>query len=169
MTSRLDRSGFTLVEMMVASSISLIVMFALAGMFLFCQRMFHITMAEAESTLALRDIRDKILFRAGPGLDSGLLTGKASADTASITTTWPVMDTDAANDKPDRIRLVFRDSSFFNERLAHSDANLKWFRYGGFVLRKDWTQTVDLPRIKIDLGNPSEESVRQATWILLPQ
>ncbi len=169
MTARSDRSGFTLVETMVASSIALIVMLALVGSFLFCQRMFRLTMAEAESTLALRDIRDKLLFRAGPGLNSGLLTGKASADAASITMNWPTTDQDTANDKPDRIRLVWRNSSFFNERLAHTDTNLKWFKPGGFLLQQNWTQTVDLPRIKIDLGSPVEESVRQTTWILLPQ
>ena len=63
MTARPDRSGFTLVETMVASSIALIVMFALVGMFLFCQRMFRLTMAETESTLAMRDVRDRLLFR----------------------------------------------------------------------------------------------------------
>ena len=67
MPARTDRSGFTLVETMVASSIAMIVMLALVGMFLFCQKMFRITMAEAESTLAMRELRDKLLFRAGPG------------------------------------------------------------------------------------------------------
>ena len=75
MTARFDRSGFTLIETMVASSIAMVVMLALVGMFLFCHRMFRLTMAEAESTLAIRDIRDKLLFRAGPGLNIGLLTG----------------------------------------------------------------------------------------------
>ena len=169
MTIRPDRSGFTLIETMVASSIALIVMLALVSMFLFCQRMFRITMAEAESTLALREVRDKILFRAGPGLSSGLLTGKAYADSSSITMDWPTTNQDAVNDKPDRIRIVWRDSGFFNERLSHTDVNLKWFRPSGFLMQQDWTHTVELPRIRIELGSSTEESVRQGTWILLPQ
>jgi len=169
MTARTDRSGFTLIETMVASSIALIVMLALVGMFLFCQRMFRLTMAEAESTLAIRELRDRLLFRAGPGLNSGLLTGKATADNASITMTWPTLENDAANDKPDRIRIVWRENNFFNERMPHTAANLKWFMPGGFLQMQDWSQTVDLPRIRIDLGNPVEESVRQTSWILLPQ
>ncbi len=169
MTARTDRSGFTLIETMVASSIALIVMLALVGMFLFCQRMFRLTMAEAESTLAMRELRDRLLFRAGPGLNSGLLTGKATADNASITMTWPTLENDAANDKPDRIRIVWRENNFFNERMPHTAANLKWFMPGGFLQMQDWSQTVDLPRIRIDLGNPVEESVRQTSWILLPQ
>ena len=169
MTARTDRSGFTLIETMVASSIALIVMLALVGMFLFCQRMFRLTMAEAESTLAMRELRDRLLFRAGPGLNSGLLTGKATADNASITMTWPTLENDAANDKPDRIRIVWRENNFFNERMPQTAANLKWFMPGGFLQMQDWSQTVDLPRIRIDLGNPVEESVRQTSWILLPQ
>ena len=169
MTARPDRSGFTLVETMVASSIALIVMFALVGMFLFCQRMFRLTMAEAESTLAMRELRDKLLFRAGPGLNSGLLTGKASADAASITMTWPTLENEAANDNPDRIRIVWRENNFFNERLPHTAANLKWFAPAGFMQMQNWAQTVDLPRIRIDLGSSVENSVRQTTWILLPQ
>ena len=50
-------------ETMVASSIATVVMLALVGMFLFCQRMFRLTMAEAESTLAMRELRDKLLFK----------------------------------------------------------------------------------------------------------
>ena len=169
MTARSNRSGFTLVETMVASFIALIVMIALVSMFLFCQRMFRLTMAEAESTLAMRELRDKLLFRAGPGLNSGLLTGKAAADAAAITMTWPTLDNDAANDKPDRIRIVWRENNFFNERLPHTAVNQKWFTPAGFLQMQDWTQTVDLPRIRIDLGSPVEESVRQTSWILLPQ
>lgn len=169
-----DRLGFTLVETMVATSIASIVMFALAGAFLFCQRMFRLTMAEAESTLALRDVRDKLLFRAGPGLSSGLLTGKASADSASITMNW-----DDAAEGPDKIRLVWRtvnggdsDAStgyFFNERVAHTDANTKWFKPAGFLMQQDWIHAVDLPRIRIDLVSPDASTVRQTSWVLLPQ
>ena len=92
-----------------------------------------------------------------------------SADNASITMTWPTLENDAANDKPDRIRIVWRENNFFNERMPHTAANLKWFMPGGFLQMQDWSQTVDLPRIRIDLGNPVEESVRQTSWILLPQ
>ena len=169
MTARFDRSGFTLIETMVASSIAMIVMLALVGMFLFCHQMFRLTMAEAESTLAIRDIRDKLLFRAGPGLNIGLLTGKATADAASITMDWTAMDNDVANDKPSSIRLVWRNNGFFNERLSHTDVNLKWFRPSGFLMQHDWSHTVDLPRIRIDLDSSVNEAVQQTAWILLPQ
>ncbi|MBR1587867.1 MAG: prepilin-type N-terminal cleavage/methylation domain-containing protein [Kiritimatiellae bacterium] len=169
MTARTDRSGFTLVETMVASSIALIVLVALVGTFLFCQRMFRLTMAEAESALAMRELRDKLLFRAGPELNGGLLTGRATADNTSITMDWTTLDDDAANDKPDRIKIVWRQNNFFNDGLPHTAANLKWFIPGGFLQQQTWAQTVDLPRIRIDLASPVEESARQTSWILLPQ
>ncbi|MBR4614068.1 MAG: prepilin-type N-terminal cleavage/methylation domain-containing protein, partial [Kiritimatiellae bacterium] len=48
MTATRDRSGFTLVETMVATTIAALVFGAIAATFIFCQRMFRITMAEAE-------------------------------------------------------------------------------------------------------------------------
>ena len=45
----------------------------------------------------------------------------------------------------------------------------EWFLPGGFLQQQDWSQTVDLPRIRIELGSPVEDSIRQTSWILLPQ
>jgi prepilin-type N-terminal cleavage/methylation domain-containing protein len=159
-----DRSGFTLIETMLATTIATVVMLALASAFIFCQRMFRLTMTEAESTLALREVRDKLLFRAGPGLNSGLLTGKASGNAAAITMSW-----DDPTESSNCIRIVWRENNFFNERQPHTAANLKWFIPSGFQQQQTWAQTVDLPRIRLELGSPVEDSVRQTSWILLPQ
>ena len=170
MTTKRDKSGFTLVETMVASTIATLAFTAIVATFIFCQRMFRITMAEAEISLKMRDIRDKLLFRAGPGLNSGLLTGKASADSASITMTW-----EDTVESPDSIRLVWRTDSgkpggyFFNERRPHTTYNISWFKPNGFRLHQEWQQTVDLPLIRLNLGSPDAEDVHQYGWILLPQ
>lgn len=169
MTARPDRSGFTLMETMVASSIAVIVLAAVAGTFIFCQRMFRVAMEEAESSLALRTIRDRLLFHSGPGLNDGLLTGKATADNAAITMDWEDPD-----DGPGNMRLVWRSDQgggkyFFNERVAHTPVNIAWFKPGGFTEKAEWTQTVDLPRIKIELTGSDGETVLGSTWILLPQ
>lgn len=170
MTTKRDKSGLTLVETMVASTIATIAFAAIVATFIFCQRMFRITMAEAEISLKMRDIRDKLLFRAGPDLNSGLLTGKASADSASITMTW-----EDTVESPDSIRLVWRTDSgkpggyFFNERRPHTTYNISWFKPNEFRLRQEWQQTVDLPLIRLNLGSPDAEDVHQYGWILLPQ
>ncbi len=169
-----SRSGFSIVETLIASSIATIVMLAVASTFIFCQRMFKQTMAEAEAVLAMREIRDKLLFHAGPNLNSGLLTGKASADTASITMDWGTLPDDNDILKPDKIRLIWQADAnglgnFFNERIAHTPYNSKWFRPNGFKNALGWTQTVDLPRINLKLANASADNIFAAGWILLPQ
>ena len=170
MTAKRDRSGFSLVETMVAATIAALVFAAIAATFIFCQRMFRVTMAEAEISLKMRDIRDKLLFRAGPGLNSGLLTGKASADSAAITMAWE----DTA-EGPESIRLVWRTDTgkpggyFFNERRPHTAYNISWFKPSEFRLQQEWQHTVDLPLIRLNLGSPEVENVHQYGWILLPQ
>jgi len=170
-----NRLGFTLVETMVATAIATLVFLAIAGTVLFCQRMFRLTVAEAESSLVMREIRDKILFRAGPNLNSGLLTGKASADSASITNSWEDTLEDSSC-----IRLVWNTSNegnkFFNERVAHTPVNQNWFSPAGWfkpnshwLVLQDWAHTVDLPRIRLDLISPDDATIHQNTWILLPQ
>ena len=170
MTATRDKSGFTLVETMVSTTIAAIAFAAIAVLFIFCQRMFRITMAEAEISLKMRDIRDKLLFRAGPGLNSGLLTGKASADSASITMAW-----EDTTESHENIRLVWRTDNgkpggyFFNERCPHNAPNISWFKPSGFRLRQEWQQTVDLPVIRLNLGSPDTDIVHEPGWILLPQ
>lgn len=169
-----SRSGFTLVEVLVTSSLSLVVLGAVMTTFLVCQRMFRATMAEAELTLAIRDLRDRLLFRAGPGLNEGLLTGTARADSSALTMTWPTdaSDTSETGHGPDKIRILIKNDEkgnyFFNERVSHTDANENWFRPSGLRLQQNWSATVDLPRIRIDLGSTLYPNVREQAWILLP-
>ena len=174
MSGRNDKSAFTLVETMVSSSIALIVLGATVGTIVFCQRMFHQAMAEAESSLALREIRDKLLFHAGvrdngSRLDDGLLTGKWKADTASMTMNWSDSD-----DKPENIiRIIFHSDAkgnyFFNEKCPHNETNDKWFRPGNFRIGDDWSAVVEPPFIKITLLDPLIGNVINSTHIHLPE
>lgn len=144
-------------------------MASIAAAILFCQRMFRLTMVEAESSLALREMRDRLLFHAGPGSDNGLLTGKAHADSASITMEWD----DPAN-SPAGIRLVWRTDSghdggyFFNERLPHTPQNINWFKPGNFRLNSDWGDAVNLPLIRLMLLDPVTGETRDTANIHLP-
>ena len=172
MNLRNSKSGFTLAEVMVASSISIMVFAAISTTFLFCQRMFRSTMADAEMTLALREVRDKLLFHAGPGMDEGLLTGTTKVDGSAITMKWTT-DQNGFGNGPEKIRIsVKKDDAgnyFANDQLEQSTVNQRWFCPNDFRLFGNWTATVDLPRIKIDLGNTKVGDVREKTWILLPQ
>ncbi len=141
-----DRTAFTLVETMVATSIASIMLTATVSTILFCHSMFRRTMTEAESSLAAREIRDKLLFHAGvkqdgSRLDDGLLTGKWKLDSASLTMNWS-----DSNDGPENIRIILKSDSkgnyFYNERCPHTSANDKWFRPSNFRIGVDWSSAI---------------------------
>ena len=73
------RRGFTMVETMVAAAIGAIALTATASSFMAAQRMLHTAMAESELSLAMREMRDKILFKVSPDISGnhygGLLSG----------------------------------------------------------------------------------------------
>ncbi len=158
-------------EVLVASSLGTLLLAALASTFLFCLTMFRNTMAEVEMTLALRDLRDKLLFRAGPGLNEGLLTGSVSTEGNALKVNWTTDETGTGNG-PDKIRLLLSSDSggnyIFNDKLGESDINKRWFCSPAFRLRDDWSATVDLPRIRLDLGSTRVGQVHDTAWILLP-
>ena len=58
------RRGFTLVETMMVASISIIVLTAVMSSFMATQNMLHTAMAESELSLAMREMREKLLFKA---------------------------------------------------------------------------------------------------------
>ena len=167
MTARSTRSGLTLIEMMIASSISMTVLFSVVTSLVFCYRMFHETLADAELTLALRGVRDKLLFPAAPGMDGGLLSGTAMADANSIHVAWET-DLNATN----HIQLLHHtDESgtyFLNNSVENTEINARWFHPAGFNLVGSWEGTVDLPYVQIELTDARLCTVKAKTWILLP-
>ena len=167
-----DKSAFTLIETMVATTIAVIVLGAIVNTLIFCHRILQRTMAEAESSLALREIRDKLLFHAGikngTRLNNGLLTGIWKADDASITMQWE----DAQDKAEDSIRIIFKSDDkgnyLFNEKCPHVDANDKWFRPRNFRLSGAWSTAVEPPFIYLNLTDPSFDGVISRTRIRLP-
>ncbi len=179
MFDRNDKSAFTLVETMVASSIAVIVLGATVGTMVFCQRMIRQTMAEAESSLALREIRDKLLFHAGvkndgSRLDDGLLTGKWEATGDSLKVNWSDLD---SNGKiiiiSDAIKIKLssdeKGNYFYNENGPDTETNDKWFRPGNFRIGDDWSAVWVPPVIKITLLDPLIGNVLNTTHIHLPK
>jgi hypothetical protein len=162
-------------ETLVSASIAAIVLSAVVLSYLFFHRMYGNIMAESEMSLIQREIRDKLLFHAGPGLNSGLLTGKASADSASLTMNWATISGDPDINSPDKIRLVWRTAGtdpghLFNERMPHDALNIGWFKPRSyFTMQHDWTYAVNLPRINVSVKNSRVETAQSTTCILLPQ
>lgn len=81
MTSRTDsyRRGFTLVETMVSAAIGVLVLTTVMSAFLTSQRMLKTAMCEAELSLAMRELRDRLLFRVSPTIDGKVYSGLAGA------------------------------------------------------------------------------------------
>ena len=73
------RSGFTLLELMVSSLVGLIVLTSVTTLFLTTQRMLKSSMAESELALAMRELRDRLLFRVAPPSGDRFSTGLLSA------------------------------------------------------------------------------------------
>ena len=173
------KMAFTLVETMISSSIAIIVLGAIVSTMIFCQKMFRQTMAEAESSLALREIRDKLLFHAGikddgTRLDDGLLTGRWEDDTASLRMRWvDYQDDGSALQYKESVRVIFNSDAkgnyFFNEKGSHTEANDKWFRPGNFRIGDEWSAVVTPPLIKITLLDPLIDSVTNSAYIRLPE
>lgn len=175
--------GFTLMETMVSSAIAgLMLAFAIVPTYLYCQRMFDITMKETEATFAMQKIRDRLLFHAGPGLNCGLLTGVATNDGTAITVKWTKSNLssnpdpyhpDETHDDPNKIRLVWREDTtrdagcLFNERLPHDETNQKWQCPNSMLITKSWANTIDFPRMRFCLK--SDGTFATEAWILLPK
>ena len=90
------KSGFTIIELVLASSIMTLVFAGLGTVFIQLQRISRRTFAEAEFALATRELRDKLLFEiAPPGSNrryAGLLSATAHSANYSIDATVPYVD-----------------------------------------------------------------------------
>ena len=142
------RRGFTLVEMMFASTILTLVLGGVFSLFLGVQRLSRTAFAEAELAVRMRELREKLLFHAAPPHDgkvwSGILSGTASGNRAVVEGGVKVrMDTcwglETASVKPvaQTVELVRRtdgDRSWFgNDGDRHDERwQVKWLCPGGY-------------------------------------
>ena len=90
-----SRGGFTLVELMITSVISAVILGAVVSSFFGGIRLLKATFATAEMSLRARDLRDRLLFHAAPTHDNtvwaGLLSGTNSADVLEANATKILM------------------------------------------------------------------------------
>ena len=77
------KRGFTLLEMVISVSIGMVVLVPVAETIITCQRMMKLAMAETETSLGIRELREKLLFHAAPGAGSRSFPGLASAKSFS--------------------------------------------------------------------------------------
>ena len=146
-----SRRGFTLVELMVTSAISAVILGAVASSFVGGIRLLKATFATAEMSLRSRDLRDRLLFHAAPIHDgtvwAGLLSGTNNNDVLEGNATKIIMHCMAlkasGNATADQtIQLVFKDPnskkrSFQSEDRYDERWPQRWLNPGGLNLLAD--------------------------------
>ena len=153
-----SKRGFTLVELMLTTSIFAVVMAAVGSSFVGGMRLLKATFATAEMSLRARDLRDRLLFHAAPPHNdtiwAGLLSGTNNNDVIEGNAAKILMR--CAAFKPadnsavaQTIQLVFKDSgtakcSFFSEDRYDERWTHRWLNPGGLNLLADSHNTPPL-------------------------
>ena len=143
------RRGFTMVETMVAATIGAIVLTSVASSFMAAQRMLHTAMAESELSLAMREMRDKLLFKASPDISGnhygGLLSGVSLNEGdvrgySSVEMSGHTVGSSLSNESASSVRLLLWQVGdkklLINERTPNKDAYVKWLWPGSLALAK---------------------------------
>ena len=143
------RRGFTLVEAMIVTAVGGIVLTAILSSFKAAQNMLHTAMAESELSLAMREMREKLLFKASPDISGnhygGLLSGtnlneNAAQNCSAIEMSGHTVGSSLASTSDSSVRLlvwtVNDTKMLINERTPNKDAHVRWLWPGALALAK---------------------------------
>jgi len=141
------RRGFTIVETMVAATVGIVVLTAVGSSFMAAQKMLHTAMAESELSLAMREMRDKLLFKASPDVSGnhygGLLSGtdlNESDMQNSVEMSGRTVGSTLGTTSDSSLRLlvwtVDGEKLLINERTPNKDAYVRWLWPGSLALAK---------------------------------
>jgi prepilin-type N-terminal cleavage/methylation domain-containing protein len=143
------RRGFTMVETMVAAAIGAIALLAIGSSFMASVKMLHVAMAESELSLAMREMREKLLFKASPDVSGnhygGLLSGTELNEGGvrgynSVEMAGHTVGSTLGTTSDSSLRLlvwtVGNDKLLINERTPNKDAYVRWLWPGSMVLVK---------------------------------
>ena len=141
------RGGFTLGETMVALGIGGIVLTAVLSSFLAAQNMLHTAMAESELSLAMRKMRDKLLFKVSPDISgnhyAGLLSGVEMNENDvrgynSVEMNGHTVGSSLSSEAGSSVRLLLWQvggkKMLINERTPNKDAHVRWLWPGSLAL-----------------------------------
>jgi len=140
-TTHRHKAGFTLLEVMFATVIFSIVAASLLTFFIGVQRLSRRATATSELSVAMRELREKLLFHAQPAGDgvvrSGLLSGAKRGPSPieagiKVLVDAPVFTLDGGAVSSGEIQLL-NDSGRFKNDGATDPWRTLWFRFGGSV------------------------------------
>ena len=142
MNGRNTRTGFTLVEVLVATGLLALVMTMLVGVVVPCVRLYHGTIAQCELPLRTRELREKLLFHMRP-TDAGKCYGgllsvqSVHADTVAINMVDEYVPQPLTlkreGTQSHRLFVWQDDKGWFlmNDHLPHVAPYMYWLRTGG--------------------------------------
>ena len=141
------RGGFTQGETMVALGIGGIVLTAVLSSFLAAQNMLHTAMAESELSLAMREMRDKLMFKVSPDISgnhyAGLLSGVEMNENDvrgynSVEMNGHTVGSSLSSEAGSSVRLLLWQvggkKMLINERTPNKDAHVRWLWPGSLAL-----------------------------------
>ena len=135
------RKGFSLIELMIVVSVSTVIFVAVGSSFITAQRMLKTAMAEAELSLAGRELRDKFLFRLGPTVNGvhygGIYGGTSTFSTllegglsSNLEFYSPSIRDNLGSISPWRVRIIMwqtgSEHHFINEGIPDKDRHKNW-------------------------------------------
>ena len=185
------RRGFTLVEAMIVTAIGGIVLTAILSSFMATQNMLHTAMAESELSLAMREMREKLLFKASPDISGnhygGLLSGSSLNESevrgySSVEMSGHTVGSSLNSTSDSSVRLLVwtinGTKMLINERTPNKDAYARWLWPGSLALA-DCTSMSDVLgykarnlngsnvyRIYLDIGIAADVQMRDGSQII---
>lgn len=146
-----SNAGYSMVELMIAITISTIIIASIGASLIAAMRMMSMAMAETEFTLATRELRDKLLFHISP--DSGnchsaglwSMTNSASMieGNTKIFAQATVVGTSLANETQQSAQLLINEYQGGWGFCNDSDrSHLDWLRPGKIPLAKNFASSV---------------------------
>ena len=142
------KKGFTFVETMVSTAIAAVVVLAVCSAFVVSQKLMREAMAQTELSLAVRELREKLLFHASPPIGSvtyaGMLSGTNASSvveggaTPNIQMSCAGVGTSLSDQHSQSMRIMLWGSGseryLLNERIPNKDAHAGWLRPGKLTL-----------------------------------
>ncbi len=186
------KKGFTLVELLVATAVSAVILAGAAVAFASSLRLLRIAMAESELSLASRHLRDRLLFAVERPTDatrvSGLLSGVGNPSvveggaTPNVVMTCPHVTANFTAVGASDVRLCLEDGRLVNERATDRDRSRAWLLPVGFRLAEATIgdivtvqdgDTTDARRLTLDLTvtstpHPHAPTVSRALRVHVP-
>jgi len=136
------RSGFTLMELMMATFITILVMGGLCTFFLGAHRLVQGAYAESELSIQLRFLREKLLFHVAPPHNgkiwAGLLSGSSIGNSSVVESSFKVRMAANGIDLSSGVPCSQTIELIPNTGTSSDGSTARWFKNDGDRVDDQW-------------------------------